>query len=503
MQYTRFPPKRRDENAPAPPTPEGEAEAPAVEAVPAPRRTPRLQPAGVVVEAPDTDLAPVRLHRLVAVLMISIVVPIILNVAGLRLSPSRIVLLLAFLPAVFFWLAGRAGRVRVADVMVILCALWTIVALLAVEGLERLQYAGIVAIEMLCPYLIARVFIRGAADYAALVRFLRWIAIFLAPAALIEALTTRRPYVMILDPVFQVFGKADYEFRMGMSRAQVVFEHPILYGVYVATFCAPVYMLARAQGRSPVKALLFVAPVLIATFFSLSSGAFLGLFLQILLIGWGFVFRKMPGRWTLLAVLVAIAYVVVDLISNRTPFEVFISYLTFNSSTSYARVLIFTFGMDNVWAHPLFGLGLADWARPDWMQHDSVDNFWLLMAMRYGIPAFVFIALAFAAVFATMMRARPALRAAGMYRDAHVFSLIGLTIAMCTVHLWSATFVFAMFMLGAGIWVADAPRAEAKPGQRLPGVSPDPAAPSAAASPASRVSGQTRSRAPRRPAAQA
>lgn len=466
MQYTRFPPKARGQATP------GAAGAPVSDQT-------LTEEAGPIL--PDENTALVRLHRLVIVLMISIVIPIILNVAGLSLSPSRIVLLFSIVPVLFFWASGKAGPIRMADVMVLLCALWTVIALLAVEGMGRLQYAGVVAIEMLCPYLIARVFIRGAADYAALVRFLRWIAIFLAPAAIIEALTTLRPYVMILDPVFQVFGKANYEFRMGMSRAQVVFEHPILYGVYVATFCAPVYMLARAQGRAPFKALLFVAPVLIATFFSLSTGAYLGLILQMLLIGWGFVFRKVPGRWTILAVLVAIAYVVVDLISNRTPFEVFISYFTFNSSTSFARVLIFQFGMENVWANPLFGIGLGDWVRPRWMQHGSVDNFWLLMAMRYGIPAFVFLALAFAAVLTVMMRARPASVMAGLYRDAHVFSLIGLIIAICTVHLWSATFVFMMFMLGAGVWVADAPRATDRRGGLLrPGRTSAPPAASAA-----------------------
>jgi O-antigen ligase len=444
------------------------------------------------------EVAPVRLKAIPTILMLSIVIPIIVNLGGLALTPSRMVLVLTIIPVFFFWMTGKAGRIRIADIMVMSCVAWTVIALLAVEGLARFQYAAVVAIEMLGPYLIARCYIRGEADYAALIRFLRWIAIFLAPAAMIEALTTRRPYVMLLDPFFHVFGKAPYEFRMGMSRAQVVFEHPILYGVYVATFCAPVYMVARAQGRSPLKSLIYVSPVLAATFFSLSAGAFLGVILQIMFITWAFMFRKVASRWLILTALVALAYVVVSLLSNRTPFEVFISYLTFNSSTSYMRVLIFTFGMENVWAKPLFGMGLGTWVRPSWMYSSSVDNFWLVMAMRYGIPGFVFIALAFFFVFVTMMRAKLASAAAGLYRNGHVFSLIGLAIALCTVHLWTATFVFMMFMLGAGLWVADAPQSAAKDGKAgAGGLSPDRG--SGGVSRASRASDRNRQPVSRRP----
>ena len=481
MQYTRFPLKARE------------------------GALVQEQPMAVVAEEYAGDLAPkalvepVRLHLMPTILMLSIVMPIIINLAGLTLTSSRIVLVLTFIPVFVFWITGKAGRIRVADIMVVSCAAWTVIALLAVEGLARVNYAGIVAIEMLCPYLIARCYIRGEADYAALMRFFRWIAIFLAPAAMVEALTTKRLYVMLLDPVFHVLAKAPYEFRMGMSRAQVVFEHPILYGVYVATFCAPVYMVARAQGRSPFKSLIFVSPVVIATFFSLSTGAYLGLIMQMLFIAWAFIFQTNPKRWIILTALVALAYVVVSLLSNRTPFEVFISYLTFNSSTSYMRVLIFTFGMENVWINPLFGMGLGEWVRPSWMYASSVDNFWLVMAMRYGIPAFVLIALAYATTFATMMRARPASTAAGLYRDGHVFSLIGLATAMCTVHLWTASFVFMMFMLGAGLWVADAPQENCKDkglGKAVDGLKPR--APDGASG-GSRSSDQTRRSAPRLP----
>jgi len=45
-------------------------------------------------------------------------------------------------------------------------------------------------------------------------------------------------------------------------------------------------------------------------------------------------------------------------------------------------------------AHPVFGIGYGDWARPNWIPA-SVDNFWLLTAMRHGVPGLGFLAAAF------------------------------------------------------------------------------------------------------------
>ena len=36
--------------------------------------------------------------------------------------------------------------------------------------------------------------------------------------------------------------------------------------------------------------------------------------------------------------------------------------------------------------HPLFGIGLHDWTRPEWM-NSSIDSFWLLMTLQHGILA--------------------------------------------------------------------------------------------------------------------
>ena len=60
--------------------------------------------------------------------------------------------------------------------------------------------------------------------------------------------------------------------------------------------------------------------------------------------------------------------------------------VAFSSSTAWNRYLIWQFGSAELMRHPIFGMGLfEDWQRAPWMPA-SIDNHWLLMSMRYGLP---------------------------------------------------------------------------------------------------------------------
>lgn len=462
VQYTRFP-DRIDRSRPGvrrgpqPATPEPETAAADVPAAdPAPAR-------GV---APAKASGLFGLPWPVLVLVLSIFMPFYFNIGPLRMSPSRLTLVVFALPVAFLWLSGRAGRIRAADIFFLLTCVWMTLSFIANGGMAMIQYSAISVIELFVPYLIARVYLRDAATFRALIKVLFVIAVILCVAAGYEAQTRVRPFTEIFRGVLPVFGAAVYDPRLGMNRAQTVFEHPILYGVTMAFLVTPVF-LSTLYDRSPLRAAIQALPVLGATFFALSMGAYLGVMVQGALLAWDFVLRRQPKRWHILAGLFFLAYVVVDLFSNRTPVEVFISYLAFNPHTAYWRVLIFNYGIENVAAHPILGLGLGDWARPRFMYTASVDNFWLLMAMRHGIPGFLLIFAGYIAVLTTLIRAQPAERLAQFQRKAMVFSLIGIGLALCTVHVWTASFVFFMFMLGAGVWVADAP--QGAPGKTLRG----------------------------------
>jgi hypothetical protein len=172
--------------------------------------------------------------------------------------------------------------------------------------------------------------------------------------------------------------------------------------------------------------------------------------------------------------LFALAYVVVDLMSNRTPLKVFMTYATFSAHNAYWRSIIFEWGMKNVWANPLFGIGLNDWVRPHYMNSGSMDNFWLVMAVRYGIPGFLLLTIGYVISTAKVMRRNfdTDMRLT-LFRRAWVFSVLGLSFTLCTVHVWTNLYSFVFFFFGAGIWLITAEPAAgpppAGPGRRTGG----------------------------------
>ena len=58
----------------------------------------------------------------------------------------------------------------------------------------------------------------------------------------------------------------------------------------------------------------------------------------------------------------------------------------FNPQTADGRLIILEYGSAEIARHPVFGIGLNEWVRP-WYKKQSVDNFWLSHAMRFGLPS--------------------------------------------------------------------------------------------------------------------
>jgi hypothetical protein len=255
----------------------------------------------------------------------------------------------------------------------------------------------------------------------------------------------------LLSLVGPVFPDGSIGGRFGLERAQVVFDHPILYGV----FCASAFGLtwyAVGFGQPNIVRLTRVALVSLAAFFSLSAGAFAAVIAQASLIGWERATRDIRKRWRWLSLACICAYFAIDLISNRSPFHVIVTYLTFNVHSAYNRILVWEFGSAEVWRNPLFGIGFNDWIRPSFMS-SSMDNFWLVIAVRYGLPAFVLFAAAIVLIFTSLGRARIADAEVKSCRLGVLVTLGGLIIAGTTVHFWNAIYCHFLFLLGSGMWI--------------------------------------------------
>ena len=162
--------------------------------------------------------------------------------------------------------------------------------------------------------------------------------------------------------------------------------------------------------------------------------------------------RIMGGRWTLFLILSAIMYVAIDLASNRTPVTIIIETMTFNSETGWTRIATNMFGWASVWTYPIFGLGFNDWIRPNWLT-SSVDNFWLVIAMRYGFVGFVFIVTSFLFHMLMLFRAQISRNDVARCRTAYGITLSAICFTLITVHIWDTMSAFVMFFVGAGAWM--------------------------------------------------
>ena len=392
----------------------------------------------------ETATAPV----LLALFLVSLLTPARIYVGDLLFSPVRIFLVLAFLPLFFRLVSGKAGRIRPVDILIGLYCFWIALSLFIAHGTERIAFIGITIVELFGGYLVGRTMVLGQKDYRAFFRYFFMALVFMLPFVLVEQVTRRLLINEIVGMAFSSFPYVDYEQRMGLNRIQTVFEHPILSGLFWSVGIGNLYFLNRDR---LALALPKAGLAGFTTAMALSSGPFLVAMLQFGMIAWEKITR---ARWKLLLGLGILAYIVVDLLSNRTPFEVLISYGTFNQGTAYNRVHIWNYGMQNVMGSPIFGIGLNDWFRPFWMHSGSFDNFWLLQAMRYGIPAFVFLALGIAASIWGITRAQGLSAGERQCRTGYMVALTGLIFALATVHVWGPTSVFFMFYIGAGVWIA-------------------------------------------------
>lgn len=330
-------------------------------------------------------------------------------------------------------------------------AAWGAIVLLNHHGMDGLQSAGIFVIETLGSFLFAKRYIRDVIAFQRMVKYLALMVILLIPFAIYENIAGSPILIQLFGSVFSVYDVLDSEKRFGLRRAQGTFEHFILFGVVCSTaFALSFYVFGKSARLGRIRPGL----VAVAVVSSLSTGAILSIIVQAILMVWDKVTAAVARRWVILAAIVLTAYFIVDVGSNRSPVDVFISYLTFNADTSYMRVHIWNYGTQSVMQHPIFGVGMNDWERPSWMG-GSVDNFWLSTAITYGFPGVLFMAGSFLSVCFGLGRLKNLPFQAAQCRKGLIITICGVIVAVCTVHVWDAPYVLVIFLLGSGMWMFD------------------------------------------------
>lgn len=380
--------------------------------------------------------------------------PWVFSFGPLAISVYRLVLVILIVPCLVFWMSGKAGRIRAPDILLALCCAWSALAIGVVHGPGgAVEPGGILFIETFGAYLIGRCYIRTADDLLAAARLLFVVVAIMLPLAVFEAVTGQKLMLELFRMVLPTTEGTTTELRWGLSRVQGPFEHPILFGVFCSGMVALTH-LVLGRGVAPAQRWAMTATVAVTAALSFSSSPLVALLAQLALLGWNSVLKDVRSRWRILWVIGIVIYLAAEL-GSRQSVPQLLTRFAFDQWTALYRLLIFEHGWASVMAHPLFGTGFNDWVHPSWMS-SSIDMFWLVPAVRHGLPAAALFMLAFfVATVSVGLRPFQDERLQS-YKTAYLITLVGFFIAGWAVHFWMATYVLFMFLMGGGMWLLDA-----------------------------------------------
>jgi O-antigen ligase len=396
----------------------------------------------------------------VVLFIVSLFIPWVLMIGPLNLSVTRFVLLAMLIPCLVKWASGGAGPWRTSDFLLLAYCAWCFLSFSVNHGFSAsIEPGGILLVETMGAYLLARCHIRGQADFRNVIRLSAAIVMFLLPFVVFEAVTGRKLILDTFQGLAQTFEFGPTEMRMGLMRAQGPFEHPILFGMFCASLFALTHLVGGKGGTASGNKIV-TASVIGATLMSLSSAPIASLVMQCVLMGWNWLLRQYAGRWKMLWALGFAGYLVIVFGSNQTPASFYITYFSFDQGTGWYRLFTWEYATASVAAHPIFGIGYADWVRPKWMASGTIDNFWLVVAVRHGIPALSFMLGAYLAITLAVGFRVPLAQRQEAPRLAYLLCMAVFFFVGSTVYFWAASYVWFLFLLGSGVWLVDAKRTE-------------------------------------------
>lgn len=305
--------------------------------------------------------------------------------------------------------------------------------------------------DMVLPYFAVRMIIRNKQQYLTLLKGILIIAVPLAIIGFYQCMTGKNPVGFLKE--YGAWGASTYvpKSRIGFFRADVVFSHSIMYGLFFAMFgsvCAGI--LRSVKGH---KTLCWIGLGLmgVGVFSSMSSGPMLAGLLSILFIA----FYRWRKYWKPIAVMIVIMCGFVQIISNRNFYDVLGSF-TLAPGTAWYRsklidVAIFKGGMSGHW---LTGFGYN--VDPGWSAkiggQDQTDivNHYLLVLTRYGLVGLIpFLAM----VTCSLKRLRTAYKICTTEADKWLIwslaaSLFGLYVSLFSVSLFGQPTTVYYILIG-------------------------------------------------------
>lgn len=383
------------------------------------------------------------------------------TLAGQVIYPYRAVAFL-MLP----WLLNRiaTGRLpfRPADLWMFTGVTWMIVSFCAFYGLaDGFRRGGALAFDFIAPYLIARTSIRNFQDVRRLLIIAAPGLLLAGVSMMVESVSHRQ---LVRPFAAAIFGSLSYfeggeavstarEFnvvRLGLLRAHGPFSHPILAGLFLASFL-PIYF------NSSIKKWPFVFGIAAGVFaiFSVSSAAFLSFIISGILLGYDRLQRYLQGiGWRFFVFAISVFLLALEMASQNGVMPIIIRY-TLDPQTGYFRQLIWEYGVRSIEKYPVFGIGFTDYERLPWMV-SSVDNHWLLLGIRHGYVTPVCLLMVCLVVIISLAQYSTDLsRNDCRLARAIVFSMIGLVLSAFTASFFGGILSWFVMLTGITISLTD------------------------------------------------
>lgn len=377
--------------------------------------------------------------------------PIRIDIAGSPLPPYRFLLIpAAFLVVKAF--ADRRLKLVLPDVFIIAASAWIVLAMfMNTGGLGAVTASIANTVDMALAYFFARLVFQTPRD-------LRLFLILMAPglaviaAILVIESVTHRPFVQ--ETFRSIFGGAQFKrlnIRLGLLRAMGPFPHPILAGIFMASFL-PLYAMSGIRGWPRWVGLVASG----ASFFTLSSAALLALVMNTLLTGYNWLTERVSNlSWKMFLLAGASIGLLLEFGTENGLFNFLTRYVALDTATARYRLRIWDYGTKNVAENFWFGRGYADWDRPVWMVF-SVDHYWLQLAMQFGavVPFIIAIGIAFAVINASRASSfgpyddRQLIRGAAISLAIFAFSVI-------SVSIWLSSEVWFYMLAGICVSLSD------------------------------------------------
>lgn len=418
-------------------------------------RQPRLPGAQSATAAVAKTAAKLReLPFPVFALLIALQIPWIFSFGELRLTPYRFVLIFLLPLCLFRWATGKAGPIRVTDIALLLYALWCTIAIIAIHGISpAIEPAGIIFIETVGGFLVARCYIRDAKSFYLMAKLLFVICMCLLPFALHETFTGGKLLLNAFRLVMPTYIDVSMPERWGLDRTQGNFIHPIHFGVNTGAILTLTFLVV-GYGRSTFMRYVQSGLVFLTSFMSLSSGPLTSMIGQIGLLTWNRIARGFPLKWSIFAFAGVGLFLFAEVFSNRSLATILIGYFAFDEYSAYIRTLTWQYGTMSIMDHPLFGVGFGDWARPAWLTW-SIDMHWIVDSIRHGMPAGFLTFLSFFAAVIAIGRKPLSDEKLKVYRTAYMVTMSSFFMTGWAVYFWESSYVLYTFLLGSGFWLLD------------------------------------------------